>query len=481
MYVPTKERQTINRLKVNTMYKKSSVDIINSPIRPAIISYTLPIIFASLIQVLFNAADLAVLGWFDATPDSSAIGAVGATGSIIALLVNSAIGLSGGTNILLARSIGAGDITRSRKIVNTSLILALVGGILVGSIGIVSAKWFLTSTACPANCFDGALTYLYLYFAAAPAVLIYSFGAAIIRVSGDSQRPLYYMVFAGALNVVMNFILCLILENKVAAVGIATLASQLLGAILVIMHLLRVEGPCSLRIKELSFSFGEFKRIMATGLPGAFNGALYSISNLQIQSAINAFGSSAVAGNSASVQIEGLASSCTNAFGTAALTFVGQNIGANKSARIKSSIRTCIIMSVSITVSISMIALLLRVPLLKLFLPTDELAVRFAEVRMFSLFTLFWMAAINGILSSSIQAFGYPTFPMLNSIVTVLLFRVIWMNFIYTNLPTTDDPVSNIFNLYSCYMVSWTLSLVACTAMFFLIYHRYKNGKIKAL
>ena len=463
------------------MNKKSSFDIVNSPIRPAVIRYALPIIFASLIQVLFNAADLAVLGWFDKTPDSSAIGAVGATGAIIALLVNSAIGLSNGTNILLARSIGAGDIPRSRRIVNTSLVLALVGGIIMGSIGVISAKWFLTATECPANCYDGALAYLYLYFAATPAVFIYSFGAAIIRVSGDSKRPLYYMILAGALNVVMNFILCLVLANKVAAVGIATLSSQLLGAVLVILHLLRIDGPCKLKIKELSFSFREFKRIMATGLPSAFNNALYSISNLQIQSAINAFGSSAVAGNSASAQIEGLASSCTNAFGTSALTFVGQNIGANKPERVKQSIRFSIIMSVCITVCISAISLFFRVPFLKLFLPADELAVRFAEVRMFSLFTIFWMAAINGILSASIQAFGYPTFPMLNSIVTVLIFRIIWMNFIYTNLPLKPDPVSNIFNLYSCYMVSWTLSLIACTVMFFIIYTRYKKGEVKAL
>ena len=463
------------------MKKRNSIDIVNAPLRSAIIRYTLPIICASLIQVLFNAADLAVLGWFDSSPDSSAIGAVGATGSIIALLVNSVIGLSGGTNILLARAIGAGDIPRSRRIVSTSLILATVGGVIMAAVGMISAKWFLGATACPENCFDGALSYLYLYFAATPAIFIYSFGSAIIRVSGDSQRPLYYMIFAGALNVVMNFILCVVLTNKVAAVGIATLVSQVLGAALVIIHLVRIDGPCRLNVRDMTFSLSEFQKIMATGLPGAFNGALYSISNLQIQSAINAFGSSAVAGNSASAQIEGLASSCTNAFGTAALTFVGQSIGAGKKDRVKSSLQLCILMSVCITVSISVMALVFRVPLLKLFLPTDDLAVRFAQVRMFSLFTLFWMAAINGILSSAIQAFGYPTFPMLNSIVTVLLFRVVWMNLIYTNLPTTADPVNNIFNLYSCYMVSWTLSLITCAGMFFIIYARYKRGKVKAL
>lgn len=463
------------------MSKGNAMDLTKSPIRSSVIKYTLPIICASLIQVLFNAADLAVLGWFDSSADSSALGAVGATGAIIALLVNSAIGLSGGTNILLARAIGANDIPRSRSIVNTSLTLALFGGIIMTIVGIVSARWFLTVTECPENCFSGALTYLFLYFSATPAIMIYSFGAAIIRVSGDSQRPLYYMIFAGALNVVLNFILCLTISNKVAAVGIATLASQVLGAILVIIHLIRIDGPCRLNVKSLSFSASEFKKIMSTGLPSAFNGALYSISNLQIQGAINSFGSSAVAGNSASVQIEGLTSSCTNAFGTAALTFVGQNIGARKEDRVKQSIRFNIIISVSITVFISIFALLFREPLLGIFLPNDELAVRFAEVRMFSLFTLFWMAAINSILSAAIQAFGYPSLPMLNSVVTVLLFRVVWMSLIYPNLPINDDPVSNIFNLYSCYMVSWTLSLITCVTMFTVLYRRYKKGYIKTL
>ena len=468
-------------LRDRKMTKRNSIDIINAPLRPAIIRYTLPIIFASLIQVLFNAADLAVLGWFDSSPDSSAIGAVGATGSIIALLVNSVIGLSNGTNILLARSIGAGDIPRSRRIVGTSLILALVGGVIMGAVGIASANWFLGATKCPVNCFEGALSYLYLYFAATPAIFIYSFGAAIIRVSGDTQKPLNYMIFAGVLNVVMNFILCVVLTNKVAAVGIATLSSQLLGAVLVVVHLIKIDGPCRLDFKELTFSFDEFGKIMSTGLPSAFNGALYSISNLQIQSAINSFGSSAVAGNSASAQIEGLASSCTSAFGTAALTFVGQSIGAGRDDRVKHSIRFSILVSVAVTVTFSAFALIFRVPLLKLFLPADNLAIRFAQVRMFSLFTLFWMAATNSVLSSSVQAFGYPSFPMTNSIVTVLLFRVLWMGWIYPNLPVSADPVSNIFNLYSCYMVSWTLSLIAITVMFFIVYTRYKRGKIRVL
>ena len=463
------------------MMKRNSVDVINGPIRSSIIKYTLPIIFASLIQVLFNAADLAVLGWFDTSTDSAAIGAVGATGSIIALLVNSAIGLSNGTNILLARAIGASDEMRSRRIVSTSLLLALVGGIIMGAIGIISSGWFLEATKCPANCFDGAHSYLYLYFAATPAIFIYSFGSAIIRVSGDSQRPLYYMIFAGALNVVMNFILCVVLTNKVAAVGIATLSSQVLGAVLVIIHLLRIDGPCRMNIKEMTFSFEEFKKIMSTGLPSAFNNALYSISNLQIQSAINSFGSSAVAGNSASAQIEGLASSCTNAFGTAALTFVGQNIGAKRNDRIKQSIRFAMLASVATTVVFSLIALIFRVPLLKLFLPANDLAVRFAQVRMFSLFTIFWMAATNSVLSAAVQAFGYPSFPMLNSIATILIFRVIWMTAIYPYLPVGEDPVANIFNLYSCYMVSWTLSLIVMTVMFSVIYHRYKRGKVKIL
>ena len=139
------------------------------------------------------------------------------------------------------------------------------------------------------------------------------------------------------------------------------------------------------------------------------------------------------------------------------------------------------LISVAITVSFSAFALIFRVPLLKLFLPSDDLAIRFAQVRMFSLFTLFWMAAINSVLSAAVQAFGYPSLPMINSIVTVLLFRVVWMSWIYPNLPSYTDPVLNIFNLYSCYMVSWTLSLIAIAVIFFIIYYRYKRGKVRVL
>ena len=192
-------------------------------------------------------------------------------------------------------------------------------------------------------------------------------------------------------------------------------------------------------------------------------------------------GDAAVAGVSLVVTLDNVLIVFFTALVTGGSVIVAQRLGTSNTKDISEAAKQLMYATTIVATAVMATVLIFRVPLLKLFLPTDELAVRFAEVRMFSLFTLFWMAAINGILSSSIQAFGYPTFPMLNSIVTVLIFRIIWMNFIYTNLPTTSDPVSNIFNLYSCYMVSWTLSLITCTVMFFVLYYRYKRGKVKSL
>ena len=251
--------------------RNKTVNFTEGKILPSIVQYTIPLILSSLMQLFFSAADLAVLGNFDTSIDSSAIGAVGATGSIVALLVSSVIGLSGGTNVLLSRAVGAKNDDRAQDVVGTSIILSVVAGIVMMTVGYCSARWFLNITACPENCYSGALTYLYIYFAAAPAILIYNFGSAIIRVSGDSHSPFVYILTSGVVNVVLNFVLCLMLEQKVAAVAIATLASNLLGMCLVIRHLLKIKtGACRVDIRRLSFSWKELGNIFVLGLPTAF-------------------------------------------------------------------------------------------------------------------------------------------------------------------------------------------------------------------
>ena len=460
--------------------KTKNNDLLEGKILPTLIRYSIPIILSGLIQVFFNAADMAVLGAFDKTPDSSAVGAIGATGAIIGLLVNSMIGFSTGTNVLLARVVGAKDDERAQKIIGSSLVLSVMAGVTMLAVGIVSAPWFLDITSCPENSYSGAIIYMNIYFAACPAILVYNFASAIIRVSGDSRSPFIYILISGVANVVLNVILCFIMEEKVAAVAIATLVSNVVGATLAVIHLARIkEGPCRINIKKLQFSWREMGNIILLGFPAAFTSALYSISNVQIQGAINSFGSSATAGNSASAQVESFIGTIVNAIATSAMVFVGQNVGASKRDRVKQSIRWCLVMAVVVAVVLGYGALAVGRPLLRIFVPNDSLAVEIGRVRLACLLSIYFVMATDSVLSATIKSFGYPTFPMMNSMVTVILFRTIWMNFIYPNMTFVGDPVKDVFNVFVCYMFSWTMSLLVQTVLFAVIYGRYKKGIVK--
>ena len=463
------------------LLRTRTVDPTRGPLLSSFLIFTIPIAISSLIQVLFNAADLAVLGAFGST---LSVAAVGATGPIVSLLVHSIVGLASGTNILLARALGAGDRARSQRIVGTSVVMSVAVGTLFAVIGILCAPAFLRLTACDPLCSDDARLYMSIYFAAVPAVLVYNFGASILRVSGDSSRPLYYMLASGALNVILNLILCVLLPQKVAAVAIATLVSQVLGAVLVLRRLSRMEGPCRLDIRHISFHMRELGNILRAGLPGAFNTALYSISNLQIQAAINSFGPASTAGSAAAGQLEGVASSITSSVHAAALAFVGQNLGANNRERVKQSLRVALLIGTLAGLVLGVGGYLIGRPLLDLFVPNDELAeqtIAFGMVRLAHILAIYFIAGANGVLNSATQAFGYPTLPMLNSIVTVLLFRFFWMGLVYPRLPFGADAVVNSVNLYACYPWSWSLSLLVNIGIFTVVYGRYRRGKLRAV
>ena len=432
------------------LLKRKDIDATQGPILKNFITFAVPIAIGGIIQTLFNAADMAVLGNFGS---SLGVAAVGATANIISFLVNTFIGLAGGTQVVLAHAYGEKNPTRINRAVNTALIMSAIIGIVLMFVGFLFADPFLTLTNCPKDCFDGASLYMRIYFIGVPAILIYNFGAAIIRVSGDSQRPLYYLIASGALNVLLNLILCIILEEKVAAVAIATVASQVLGAFLVMHRLITIDNACRFNIKHLSFDFKTFKKMMFIGIPCALNSSLYSISNLQIQSAINSFGSAATAGNVASTNFEGMVGSFTNAVSTTSLTFIGQNIGAKKPDRIKRILVLGAICGFTVGFVLGYGILLFGKPLLQIFVGNNTLAIECGFIRMKTLLSLYFLAAISGVLGSLLQAFGYSIIPMINSIFSVLLLRVIWMTFIFPHFNTLN-------NLYFCYFVSWTMNFV---------------------
>ena len=451
-----------------SLLKKHNIDATKGPILSQFILFALPIAIGGIIQSLFNSADMIVLGNF---ASSVHVASVGATGVIVGLLVQSCIGLSGGAQVVLSQAFGEGTPERIRKASNTTLWISIIIGLIVTAVAIPLSPALLTATNCPAECFDDAVIYLKIYFASTPAILIYNYGGAIIRSSGDSQRPLYYLIASGALNVVLNFILCFFIPNKVMAVAIATFASQVLGAVLVVLRLIRTDESCKLVFKEFLPDKKMCGSILFLGIPCALNTSLYSISNLQIQSAINSYGSAATAGHASSSNIENFVNCFNGAIGTAVLTFIGQNYGAKKPDRIRGTVIRGLALALLVGGVLGNMCVILGPYALKLFLPDDPSAVDFGMIRLTFLMSIYAVPMAGSVFGNVLNSFGYSSITMANSIITVLGLRLVWMSVVYPNVSTFN-------NLFLCYQVSWSLSCLVNLIFFLMIYPK-KIKKIR--
>ena len=447
---------------------KRRMDITNGALLPSIVKFAIPLMLASVIQILFNAVDIIVLGHM---ADTNAVASVGVTGAVTSLLINAFIGFSTGTNIILARFLGAKDRNNVRKTVDTSIISAAVIGTVIGIVGLFVSPMLLAMIECPAECWDGAALYLRIYLCATPAILVYNFGAAIIRVSGDTKRPLYYIIASGLLNVVLNFVLCLLLTQKVAAVAIATLSSQVLSATLVLIHLSRMSGDCRLNLKKMVFDLATLRRIVRFGFPSAITHSLYCIPNLQIQSAINSFGPAAITGNTSAASIESMISCVHNGFGSASMTFVGQNLGAGNQKRVKQSILYCFLISLISASIIGVTATALGEHLLAIYIPDDPAAIAYGMVRMRHISLFLGVGAVNALLSNCMNAFGYPVSQTICSVASILGLRMVWMLLLFPRRPSSEM-------LYFCFTVSWCLQLLLLSSAFVIVYRKFKKGTL---
>lgn len=457
--------------KGDIMLRAQRIDATQGNIVRMIVLYTVPLILSTLVQSLFNAVDIVVLGNM---ADSNAVASVGATTSIISLIVNTFVGLSSGTKVVLARQIGARDEEQIRKTVDTSLLSAVGFGALVAVVGVIFAPLFLDWTSCPSECYAGALLYIRIYVCAAPAILLYNYGSAVLSAAGDTQRPLYYILCCGLLNAVLNIILCLLLPQKVVAVAIATIAAQMLGAVLVFGRLCRMEGLGRVEVSKMRWNLSAFGKLMRFGVPIALSSSLYPLATLQIQSAVNLHGVSAIAGSSAAATIQNFSAAFSSSFGTTTTAFIGQNLGAQKHDRVKRSFSHCLWMSTASGGTIGVFLYLTGRFWLSLIVPDDPVAVDYGMIRMFYV-TLFWfITCINGVISHATQAYGYSLICTVNSIVCVFGFRIFWMVFIYPYFGTFDM-------LMACFLVSWTLVLLVNIVTFLIVYNRYRKGKYKKI
>ena len=447
------------------------LDATKGPIISKLLTYSFPLILSTLVQSLFNAVDVAVLGNM---ASSEAVASVGATTSVVSLLVNLFVGFASGSKILLARFLGERSEEKVRKTADTAVLLSVISGMLVAALGWFLSPALLQVLKCPADCFDGAVLYLRVYLLAAPAILLYNYCSAILTSAGNTRSPLVYMLLGGSLNLVLNILLCLILPNKVLAVALATVASQVLGALLTLRRLCSGRDSIHVHLKKLRWSNTFFKKILANGLPLGLVNILYPLGSLQIQSALNSYGVSAIAGNSASITLENITSAFHGNLSSGTGVFIGQNLGAQEHKRVK----RCFLHGLWIsTLTSGLVGNALFVTgrfWVGLIVPDDPLAVEFALIRMQYILALQFISGCNGVLSHFLQNFGYSFLSSLNSIVCVLGFRVVWMTWIYPLKPTFHM-------LMACFLVSWLLMLVTNTVMFTVVYARYRKGKYRML
>ena len=441
--------------------KKYQIDMCSGPLAGKILLFALPLMASSVLQLLFNAADVIVVGRF---VGKEALAAVGSNTSLINLLINILVGLSVGTNVVIARDIGAGRHEQVNRSIHTCITLSLLSGVFMLVFGVVMARQLLVWMSSPTDVIDLATVYLRIYFLGMPANLFYNFGAAILRAQGDTQRPLYFLTAAGVVNVVLNLFFVLVCNLAVAGVALATIISQYISAALVLRCLLKEEGALKVDLKKLGLERSVVARIMQVGLPAGFQGVIFSLSNVVIQSSLNSFDDSVlVAGSSAAANIENFVYVSMDSFYQAAITFVGQNYGAGLCDRVDKVARQCIAFAVITGVVLGNLAYLFGTPLAGIYAPGEPDVVRQAVTRLLYVSCPYFLCGIMDTLVGVLRGLGSSVIPMIVSLVGACGLRLVLVAIVF---PIEHSPES----LYISYPISWAVTAAVHTV--FLIFVR---------
>ena len=404
------------------------MDMTSGALLPKILIFSGPLILTGILQLLYNAADVVVVGRF---AGATSLAAVGSTGSLINLIINVFMGLSVGTSVMVARYYGAGDVRMVQDTVHTSILVALLSGIVVGIFGFVMAKPILRLMDSPDDVIDLAALYVRIYFVGMPFNLLYNFGAGILRAVGDTKRPLYYLTISGAANVILNLILVIVFHMGVAGVAIATVVSQAISMVLVLLCLIRTQGIIHLDLKKLRIRKSPLLGIMQVGLPAGLQGSLFSISNVLIQSSVNSFLSTAMAGNAAASNLEGFVYTAMNSIYQADLTFASQNYGAGKKDRVKSVLWNCLGTVVVIGLGLGLLFMAFDRTLLSVY-NQDPAVIDFGVLRMHIILPTYFLCGMMDVMVGQLRGIGYSIMPMIVSLTGACLFRIVWIMTIFS-------------------------------------------------
>lgn len=432
--------------------KSYQMDMCNGPILKKMLIFAIPLICSSVLQLLFNAVDVIVVGKY---VGDNALAAVGSNGSLINLFVNFFMGLSIGVNVLVSRYYGGKQDKHLSETVHTAMAISLVSGVILAIVGVCISSILLKLMGSPEEVLPLATIYLRVYFCGMPALMLYNFGAAILRAIGDTRRPLVFLIIAGVTNVVLNLIFVIVFHWSVFGVALATVISQVISAILILLCLVREKGAIRVELKKIHIYKDKILKILQIGLPAGIQSVLFSLSNVLIQSAVNSFGATVVAGNSAAANIEGFVYVAMNAFYQANISFTSQNMGAGKYNRLNRILLTAEGCVTVVGLLLGGLCYFAGPTLLTLYTDSPNVVaagmVRFAYVG-----AVYVFCGIMDVLVGSLRGMGYAVFPMIVSLIGSCGLRILWLQTVFKM-----DNFHNIETVYIIYPITWIITAIA--------------------
>ena len=453
--------------------KRHSVDLCNGPLFSKIIVFFIPVMLSNILQMVYNAADQMIVGKFAGPAD---LAAVGSTTSLVSLIICTVVGLSVGVSSVAARHFGAGNKESLSRTIHTAVALALIVGVFLAIVGILCSKRLLMLMGSPADVLPKATLYMQILFLGLPHVAVFNFTSAILRAVGDTKRPMLFMIISGVLNVLMNLLFVICFDMAVAGVALATVISQLISAVLTVRCLLATEEDYKLSLKNIKIHKGEFRQIIQIGIPSSIQSASFALSNVFIQTAVNSFGSAAMAGCAASSTIENLVYQADNALYLTILSFVGQNFGAGKKDRIIKSVLYCIGIVTVMGLTIGILCAIFGEALLNLFMDKSvdpafyEKAMAFGLERLHRLVPIYFLCGIMEIGTGALRALNKSGISMIISLIGACVLRVVWIFTIFAANPSI--PV-----LFTSYPVTWILTAICLYAVFIQFMRKMPNRK----
>lgn len=445
--------------------KKQKLDMLNGSIWNKLPVFALPIAATGILEQLFNASDIAIVGNFAQTDKTAAVAAVGANSPIIGLILNLFIGIALGANVVIANAVGRDDKQTVQKAVHTSMVVSVIGGVLVAIIGEIIAEPLLTALNVPNDVLELALLYLRIYFLGMPVILLYNFEAAIFRSIGETKMPLIALTLSGILNVLLNLFFVIVLKMSVNGVATATVLANVVSAGILYIKLIKSDKYIKVEFKKLRIDGKVFAKIMQIGLPAGIQSAVFAVANIVIQGAINSLGTVVIAASSAAFNIEIIAYNVMNSFSQACTTFVGQNFGANKIDRCKKTLFLCLIEDAIASGTAILIVLITGKFLLSIFNNNPEV-IEIGYTRLVIIFIAYIFSMLYEVMSGYLRGFGFSLVPAILTTVGVCVLRIIWINTIF--------PANRTFVTI---MTAYPVSLATTAVLIFIALIIYRPSK----